>query len=95
MKARSSSPRSDPAYGAALVQALQRAHPRLTRYGLARLLGLSPRHLRKLEYMQKELRLPLQLWLESKLDPAIVRDLRRRYPPPPPPYWLARLGDHR
>lgn len=88
--------RTDPEYAAALVLALQQAHPRLTRIGLARMLKLSPRHLRKLEYMQKELRLPLQLWLESKLDPAVVKELRQRYQPKPPPYWVAQLeGQHR
>lgn len=89
MKANCSTARSEAEYGAALVHCLQRAHPRLTRVGLARLAGLSPRHLRKLEHMRKELPLTLQLLLESKLDPAVVLDLRRRYQPRPPPYWLA------
>lgn len=95
MKASSPVARSDASYAGALVAALLHAHPRLTRAGLAALLGIHRRHLRKLEHMQKELTLPMQLWMESKLDPAVVRGLRARLPPSPPPFWLARTEGNR
>lgn len=57
------------------------------------MLGLSRKHLRKIEYMRKELGLPLQLLMESKLDPNVVRDLRAMFKPQPPPYWVALIED--
>ena len=96
MKASSSNARSEPEYGAALVLALRHAHPKLSKRKLAKLMGVSRKHLDTLESMQKgELSFPLQLWLESKLDPVVVQDLRKRYQPRPAPYWLAHLGAKR
>lgn len=95
MRATSPSCRSDPSYGAALIAALLRAHPRMSRAALAAWLGLSRKHLRKIEYMRKELNLPLQLLIESKLDPSVVQDLRVMFKPQPPPYWVALIeGKH-
>lgn len=87
--------RTDAAYAAVLVTAIQRAHPRLTERALAKLIGISWRHLRTLREARKELSLPLQLQLESHLDPALVDTLRARYPNKPPPFWVARMeGKH-
>lgn len=85
---------SDAGYASALVAALQFAYPRKTRLGLARMLGISINTLRKLSAMQMELNLPLQLLIESKLDPTVVQDLHARFTPRPLPYWLAKLGEN-
>lgn len=84
--------RIDPCYAAALIAAIRHRYPRLRQHALAAKLGISWRHLRKLELMHKALDLPLQLQLESHLDPTVVKALRDRFPNPPPPFWVARLN---
>lgn len=87
--------RTDPCYAAALIAALRLRYPRLHQHALAAKLGISWRHLRKLERMGKAMDLPLQLQLESHLDPAVVDELRERFPNPPPPFWVARFRSPR